>query len=118
MLSNTLPVHVPEVADNPRVSLFEQLVLSIGKANTMKKQLNAYHQCCRIDLDDIEVVSDDEAEDPIMDNMDFLGLPCPSTAALGPGPPPSMALPIQPTAGIPPCHNPSPTTSPLPPILL
>jgi len=37
MLGNTLPVHVPEVTNYPRVSLFEQLVLSIRKANAMNK---------------------------------------------------------------------------------
>jgi len=50
-------------------------VLSIGKSNAMKKQLNAYCQWHRIDPDEIEVVSDDEPEDTMPDITDFLSFP-------------------------------------------
>ena len=65
----------PSGGDDSQMALFEQLVLSIKKSNAMKKQLNAYCQQCRIDLDDIEVVFDDEQEDPMPNIMNFLGLP-------------------------------------------
>ena len=88
-----ISVHTPEVVSDPRVALFKQLVLSIRKSYAMKKQLNAHHQCHRIDLDKIEVVSDDKAEDPMPDVMDFLSLPCSSATTPGHGPSSSMAHP-------------------------
>src|SRR5882724_836850 len=73
------------------------LVLSIERTNAMKKRLNAYRQRRRIDPDDIEVVSDDELEDPMPDITNFLILPHaiesktglrPSTTPLDTYPPP------------------------------
>jgi len=75
VLDKRPPAWVPAVNDDLRMALFEQLVLSIKKTNAMKEQLNAYHQWCRIDPDEIEVVSDDEPEEAMPDITDFLSLP-------------------------------------------
>jgi len=74
-LGNRPTPQLPSGGDDTQIALFEQLVLSIEKSNTTKKQLNAYCQQCRIDPDDIKVVSDDELEDPMPDIMNFLSLP-------------------------------------------
>jgi len=37
-------VLMPEVLSDPKIMLFQQLVLSTEKYNTMKKHLNVYHQ--------------------------------------------------------------------------
>src|SRR5882724_1404833 len=63
----------------------------------MKKRLNAYHQHCRIDPDEIEVMSKDEEEDPMPDVTDFLGLPTSSATAKTHAPHvncPTMSIPL------------------------
>src|SRR5882724_11389347 len=93
-------VPVSNVHDNAKFALFQQLVLSTEKSNTMKKHLNAYRQRRRIDPDVSETVSDDDADDPIPDISDFLGLPStdvpggtsiPRVAVPGPDHPPTVA---------------------------
>src|SRR5882724_9495729 len=100
-----LPDGVPSIPvsnahDNAKFALFQQLILSTEKSNAMKKRLNAYRQRRRIDPDVIETVSDNDADDPMPDISDFLGLPSkdvpggtsiPHIAVPGPDHPPTVA---------------------------
>src|SRR5882724_7000409 len=87
---------LPSGGDDTWVALFEKLVLLIENSNAMKKRLNAYHQHCRINPDDIEVVSDGEQEDPMPDITNFLSLPHTIESEIGLHPsaiPPDTYLP-------------------------
>ena len=78
LLPNAGPVmntDTPAAVTDPKLALFQCLVVSTEHGNLLKKRINASSQLCRDDPSVTTVVSDDELEDPMPDIAEFLELP-------------------------------------------